>query len=167
MPGFNRQRLIFGLYLLVLIAAAELVADHFGLPAWPAFMAMIFFFAEHMDPRKAPHILVGAVFGIACILLAGPTITALAPLIGVEFAKLFYILGIVYAIVAFGEMAPLVFNNYAFMYLTVTGLAMQLPQPRPFVWMTVAGLGGGLLVAGVIGIVKLMSAGTTASHPES
>ena len=157
MPAFNRQRLIFGLYLLVLIAAAELIAGHFKLPAWPAFMAMIFFFVEHMDVKKAPHILVGGVFGIACILLAKPVVAALAPLLGVEIATLAYILGIVYAIVAFGEMAPMFFNNYAFMYLTVTGLAMHLPQPKLFLWMAVAGIGGGALIAGVVGIVKLMA----------
>ena len=157
MPAFNRQRLIFGLYLLVLIAAAELIAGHFKLPAWPAFMAMIFFFVEHMDVKKAPHILVGGVFGIACILLAKPVVGALAPMLGVEMATLAYILGIVYAIVAFGEMAPMFFNNYAFMYLTVTGLAMHLPQPNPFLWMAIAGIGGGALIAGVVGIVKLMA----------
>ncbi len=157
MPKFNRQRLVFGLYLLVLIAVAELVAGHFKLPAWPAFMAMIFFFVEHMDVKKAPHILVGAIFGIACILLATPIVGALAPVIGVELATLAYILGIVYAIVAFGEMAPMFFNNYAFMYLTVTGVAMHLPQPKPYLWMAIAGIGGGLLIAGVVGIGKLMS----------
>ena len=162
MPKFNRQRLIFGLYVLVLITATELVTGHFQLPAWPAFMAMIFFFVEHMDTKKAPHILVGGVFGIGCILLAMPTISALAPLIGVEFARLAYILGIVFAIVAFGEMAPMFFNNYAFMSLTVTGLAMQLPQPDPYQWMAVAGVGGGLLIAGVVGIGKLMSPPATA-----
>jgi len=162
MAAFNRQRLVFGLYLLVLIAAAELIAGHFKWPAWPAFMAMIFFFVEHMDVKKAPHILVGGVFGIGCILLAMPTISALAPLIGVEFARLAYILGIVFAIVAFGEMAPMFFNNYAFMSLTVTGLAMQLPQPDPYQWMAVAGVGGGLLIAGVVGIGKLMSPPATA-----
>ncbi len=167
MLKFDRQRMIFGLYLLVLIAVAELIADHFGLPAWPAFMAMIFYFVEHMDPKKAPHILVGGVCGIAAILLAAPVIGTLAPLIGAEFAKIVYILGLVYAIVAFGEMVPLVFNNYAFMYLTVTGLAMQMPQPRPLTWMVVTGLGGALLIAGVIGIVKLMSAGATPAQPES
>jgi len=165
MLKFNRERLIFGGYLLVLIAAAELVTGYLGIPAWPAFMAMIFFFAEDMDPRKAPHILVGGVFGIACILLAAPVIGALSPLIGFEFARLAYILLIVYAIVAFGEMAPLVFNNYAFMFLTVTGLAMQLPQPSPWLWMAVAGLGGGVLIAGVLGIVRLMSAKVPASQP--
>ena len=159
MATFNRQRLVFGLYLLALIAVAELVAGHFELPAWPAFMAMIFFFVEHMDPKKAPHILVGAVFGIACILLAAPVIGGLAPFIGPEFAKIVYVLAVVYAIVAFGEMAPMFFNNYAFMYLTVTGLAVQLPHPKPFLWMAVAGLGGGLLLAGVIGILKFMARG--------
>lgn len=157
MPKFNRQRLVFGLYLLVLITIAELVTGHFGLPAWPAFMAMIFFFVEHMDVKKAPHILVGGVFGIACILLAAPTIGALAPLMGVEMARLAYILGVVYAIVAFGEMLPMLFNNYAFMFLTVTGLAVAMPQPNPYLWMAVAGIGGGLLIAGVVGILKLMS----------
>jgi hypothetical protein len=161
MPKFNRQRLVFGLYLLVLIALAELVAGHFKLPAWPAFMAMIFFFVEHMDVKKAPHILVGAVFGIACILLATPIVGALAPVIGVELATLAYILGIVYAIVAFGEMAPMFFNNYAFMYLTVTGVAMHLPQPNPYLWMAIAGIGGGLLIAGVVGIGKLMARSAT------
>jgi len=165
MPKFNRQRLVFGLYLLVLIAVAELAAGYLGVPAWPAFMAMIFFFAEHMNPKKAPDILVGGVAGIACILLAGPIIGALSPLTGFEVARLIYILGIVYAIVAFGEMLPLVFNNYAFMYLTVTGVAMHLPEPRPVLWMAVAGLGGGLLIAGVLGIVKFMSAGAPVRQP--
>ena len=162
MAGFNRQRLIFGAYLLVLIALAEIIAGKFHLPMWPAFMAMIFFFAEHMDPKKAPHILVGAVFGIACILLAAPIVGALAPLMGFEAARLVFILGIVYAIVAFGEMLPLVFNNYAFMYLTVTALAMELPHPNPYLWMAVAAMGGGLLIAGVMGIGRLVAA----VHPD-
>jgi hypothetical protein len=73
MPMCNRQRIVFGLYLLVLIAAAELVADLFKLSAWSAF------------------------------------------------------------------------------------IAMQLPQPDQYLWMAVAGLGGGLLIGGVVGIGKLMS----------
>jgi hypothetical protein len=157
MPKFDRHRLVFGLYLLVLIAAAVLVTGHFKLPSWPAFMAMVLFFVEDMDRGKVPQILVGGVFGIACILLAAPIIGALAPLIGVEYATLAYILGIVYAIVAFGAMLPLLFNNFAFMYLTVTGVAVQAPDPNPYLWMVITGLGGALLIAGVVGIDKLMS----------
>jgi hypothetical protein len=157
MPKFDRQRLIFGLYLLVLIAAAELIVGRFKLPAWPAFIAMIFFFVEHMDVKKVAHIVVGGTFGIGLILLAKPIIGALAPLVGPELASLGFVLGLVYAIVAFGEMVPMFFNNYAFMTLTVTGLAAQQPNPNPFLWMAMSLVGGGLLIAGVVGIGKLMA----------
>jgi hypothetical protein len=155
---FDRQRRIFGLYLLVLIAAAEVIIGYFKLPAWPAFMAMILFFIEHMDPKKAPPILIGGVTGIGAILLATPIITVLAPLVGVELARLLFIGGIVYAIVAFGTMVPIAFNNYAFLYLIVTGLAVQLPNPNPLLWMGMTVVFGGLLIAGVIGIGKSMMA---------
>jgi hypothetical protein len=157
MPKFDRHRLVFGLYLLVLIAAAVLISDQFKLPAWPAFMAMVFFFVEEMNTSKVPQILVGGMFGIGCILLATPIIGALAPLIGVQYATLAYILVVVYAIVAFGEMLPLIFNNFAFMYLTVTGVAVQAPEANPYLWMAITGVGGALLIAGVIAIGKLMS----------
>jgi hypothetical protein len=156
MPKFDRVRLIFGLYLLVLIVIVELLAGALKVPAWPAFMAMIFFFVEHMEVKKAPHIVVGIVFGIALILLAKPIIAALAPLVGLDLARLSFVLILVYAIVAFGEMVPMLFNNYAFMALTVTGIAVLQPNPNPFLWMAIAAVGGSLLIAGVIGIGKLM-----------
>ena len=160
---FDRQRLVFGLYLLVVIAVAELVVGHFKLPAWPAFMAMIFFFLGEMNVKKVPNILVGGTAGIAGILLAKPIITLLAPMMGVELATLTFVLVIVYAIVAFGEMVPVVFNNYMFMYLTVSGIAVQAPNPNPLLWMLMTVVGGGLLIAGVIGILKLMAATAGAS----
>ena len=61
-------------------------------------------------------------------------------------------------------MAPLFFNNYAFMYLTVAGLAVRLPEPNPFLWMGMAAVGGGALIAGTIGIGKLMAPAATAGH---
>jgi hypothetical protein len=153
---FDRQRLVFGLYLLVPIAVFEMVMGHLHLPAWPAFVAMVFFFAEHMDTKKALPILVGGAAGIGCILLARPFIAALAPVTGVVLGRLVYILVLVYAIVAFGEVVPMVFNNYAFMYLTITGLAVQLPQPNPFLWMAITVVGGALLIGSVMGIGILM-----------
>jgi len=167
MRAFNSQRLIFGLYLLVLIAAFEIATGHLRIPAWPAFVVMIFFFAEHMDPKKAPHILVGGAAGIACILLARPVIGLLAPVVGLEIGRLVFILVVVYAIVAFGEMVPAVFNNYAFMFLTVTGVAVQLPKPNPFLWMGIELVGGAVLVAGVIAIGKLMAPRAAASRAHS
>jgi len=51
------------------------------------------------------------------------------------------------------------FNNYAFMYLKPwTGVRMHLPQPKPYSGWPIAGIGGGLLIAGRWGLEKLMSA---------
>ncbi len=154
----DRQRLVFGLYLLVPIAAFEIVTGHLQVPAWPAFVAMVFFFAEHMDAKKALPILVGGAAGIGCILLAKPFIVALAPLMGVELGRLVFILVLVYAIVAFGEMVPMVFNNYAFMYLTITGVAVnvKVPEPNPLLWMVITVVGGAALIGSVMAIGMIM-----------
>src|SRR5262245_13043840 len=149
---FDRQRLIFGLFLLVLVAAATMITGHLKLPAWPAFMAMIFFFIGEMDVKKVPAILAGGVAGIAAILLFMPVISLLGPALGPELATLALVLALIYAIVAFGEMVPVIFNNYMFMYLTVTGVAVQQPNPNPFLWMAMAAIGGAVLIAGTLGI---------------
>ncbi len=156
MTKFNPQRLIFGLFLLVLIVIAELAFGATGLPAWPAFMVMIFFFMEHMNVKKIPDILIGGCFGIACIIMIKVFIHAFAPTLGVEFAKILFICIAVYAIVAFGEIWPVLFNNYGFMFFTISGLGISAPDPHPLVWIAVELVAGGLLIAGVIGIVKIM-----------
>jgi hypothetical protein len=156
MLKFNRHSLIFGLYLLVLVAIAQYIGDYFELPLWPAYMCLIFFFVDQMDAKKAAHIIVGGIAGIAGILLFPPVIGFLAPYIGVEASKIGLILALVYAIVAFNASLPIVFNNYSFMFLTVSGLALRAPGARPFVWMAVTGLGGGLLIGGVIGIGRIV-----------
>ena len=157
MSFVSPQRLVFGALLLLLIIAGELAFGALHVPAWPAFMIMIFFFVEHMNVKKIPEILVGAVVGIASILLAGPLVAFLGPLVGTEIARLIFIALVVYAIVALGEAIPVIFNNYAFMFLTVTALAMTGPNPAPFVWMAVEVVGGSVLIAGILGIGKLMA----------
>jgi hypothetical protein len=158
MFNFNRQNLIFGIYLLVPVALAVYVTDHLKLPAWPAFMCMIFFFVEHMDVKKASHIVVGAVAGLGGIALFASALGVLSPLMGLEPGKIFYILALVYAIVAFGEMLPIVFNAYAFMFFTVGGLALEAPEPNPYLWMAMATVGGALLIGSVVLINKIMGA---------
>jgi hypothetical protein len=152
------QRLTFGVYLIILIVIAELVFHRLNVPGWPAFMVMIFFFMEHMDPKKIPHILIGGLCGIACIVGAKFFITALAPSLGLEAATILFVVVVVYSIVAFGEMVPKVFNNYAFMYLTVSGVAAKLPDPNPFLWMAIELVGGIALLAGIVAIGKIMAA---------
>jgi len=147
---FNRGRLILGLYVLGLILVTEFVAGHFKLPAWPAFVAWVLFFGEHMNPKRTPHILVGAATGIGLVMLAPIIIGWLAPAIGAEWGRLIYILAAVYAIFAFGEMIPQVLNNYTFMFFTVAGLALAAPNPNPTLWLFIEAAGGGLLIGATI-----------------
>jgi hypothetical protein len=158
MAKLSPMRLIFGLFLIVLVVIGEIILDHFQLPTWPAFMIMIFFFVEHMDIKKAPNILVGGLFGIACLILAKFFVMALAPSLGPALPKLLFVVIIVYLIVALGEIIPLVFNNYAFMFLTVSVLAMKTPDPKPLVWMGVELIGGAIFIAGIMGILKIVGA---------
>ena len=155
---FNRQTLIFGIYLLVPVALGVYVTDYFKLPAWPAFMCMIFFFVEHMDVKKVSHILVGAVAGLAGIAFFATALGALSPIMGVEAGKITYILALVYAIVAFGDTLPIVFNAYAFMFFTVGGLGLEAPEPNAYLWMAMAAIGGALLIGSVVLINKIMGA---------
>lgn len=159
---FNRRRLILGLYVLALIVITELVTGHLKLPAWPAFVAWVLFFGEHMNPKRTPHILIGAAAGIGLVMLAPIVIGLLAHLIGVEWGRLIYILAAVYAIFAFGEMIPLVLNNYTFMFFTVAGLALAAPHPDPQLWLLMEAAGGGLLIGATIVVGRIIGAPSAA-----
>jgi Protein of unknown function (DUF1097) len=147
---FSRRRLILGLYVIALIAITELVTARLQLPAWPAFVAWVLFFGEHMNPKRTPHILVGSATGIGLLMLAPIGIGLLAHLIGAEWGRLLYIMAAVYAIFAFGEMIPLILNNYTFMFFTVAGLALAAPKPNPPLWLLIEVAGGGLLIGATI-----------------
>lgn len=210
MAKLDPQRLIFGLFLLVLILVAEVIFIHFKLPGWPAFMVMIFFFVEHMNKDKAPQILAGGLFGLVCLILLVAFRDALGPILGKEIATLLFVAIFVYAIVAFGEMVPIIFNNYAFMIFTVAagvataakdagisagvavgtatakaagvaagaangaavaeaaGAAVKTAVPDAvkvavetaapvFVWMGVELIGGAIFIAGILGILKIVT----------
>lgn len=153
---FNRRRLILGLYVIALIAITELVTGRLELPAWPAYVAWVLFFGEHMNPKRTPHILIGAAAGIGLVILAPIVIGLLAHFIGAEWGRLVYILAAVYAIFAFGEMIPLVLNSHAFMLFTVAGLALATPNPNPLLWLLVEATGGGVLIAATIVVGRII-----------
>jgi hypothetical protein len=159
---FNRRRLILGLYVLALIVITELVTSRLQLPAWPAFVAWVLFFGEHMNPKRTPHILIGAAAGIGLVMLAPIVIGLLAQFIGAEWGRLIYILAAVYAIFAFGEIIPPVLNYYTFMFFTVAGLALTAPNPNPQLWLLMEAAGGGLLIGTTIVIGRVIGAPSAA-----
>jgi hypothetical protein len=159
---FNRRRLILGLYVLALIVITELVTAYLKLPPWPAYVAWVLFFVEHMNPKKAPHILIGAAAGIGLVILAPLVIGWLAHLIGADWARLIYILAAVYAIFALGERIPLILNSHTFMLFTVAGLALATPHPYPRLWLLIEVAGGGLLIGATIVVGRTIGAPSAA-----
>ena len=153
---FNRRRLILGLYVLALIVITELVTGYLQVPAWPAFVAWVLFFVEHMNPKRAPHVLIGAAAGIGLVMLAPLVISFLAHSIGADWARLIYILAAVYAIFALGEMIPLVLNSHTFMLFTVAGLALTAPHPNPQLWLLIEAVGGALLIGATIVVGRII-----------
>ena len=163
---FNPRRLILGLCVLALIVITELVTGYLKLPAWPAYVAWVLFFVEHMNPKTAPHILIGAAAGIGLVILAPSVIGFLAHFVGADWGRLIYILAAVYAIFAFGEMIPLVLNSQTFMLFTVAGLALTAPHPNPQLWLLIEAVGGILLISATIFAGRLIGvpAAAQAAH---
>ncbi len=159
---FDKERLIFGFFLLILVVIFSLFFEHFHLPSWPAFMVMIFFIEGHLDVKKVPNILVGGIFGLLSIIAVHIITLVTAKVLPESVAILMYVCVFIYAIVAFGETLPILFNNYAFMFFLVAGVAAEAAEaagakPDPGLWVSIAVLLGGGLVGGVIGILKLMA----------
>ncbi len=154
---FTRKGILFGFLLVAFIIVFEIILARLGLPAWPAFMVMIFFFVAHEDIKQAPHILIGGLTGIICVILIKKFIAGLEPFMGMEAAKLLFIGLFVYSIVLLKDTIPYVFNSYAFMFFLVAALAAHTPDPDPYIWMGVELVVGAIFIAGILGISKVVA----------
>ena len=154
---FSKQGVLFGFLLVAFIIVFEIILARLKLPAWPAFMVMIFFFVVHEDARLTPNILIGGLTGIICVILIKKFIVGLEPFIGAEAAKLLFIGLFVYSIVLLKDAIPYVFNSFAFMFFLVSALAGQAPNPDPYIWMGVELIVGGIFIAGILGINNLVA----------
>jgi len=155
---FTSRSVLFGFLLVAFIIVFEIILARLHLPAWPAFMVMIFFFVVHEDLRQTPHILIGGLTGIVCVVLIEDFMHLLGPSVGMEAAKLAFIGLFVYAIVLLKDALPYVFNSYAFMFFLVSALAARQPDPAPYVWMGVELVVGAIFIAGIEGINRIVTA---------
>ena len=155
---FMKRNIVFGFLLVAFIIIFEIILARLSLPAWPAFMVMIFFFVVHEDTKQSPNILIGGLAGIACVILCGLFIDALQSLIGQEAAKLLFVGLFVYSIVVLQNTIPYVFNSYAFMFFLVSALAMHATKANPYIWMGVEFIVGGIFILGIMGINRIVAA---------
>jgi len=155
---FNKRSVLFGFLLVSLVIAFEIILPQLSLPAWPAFMVMIFFFVVHEDTKQALPILIGGLAGIFCVVLCGWFIETLQSAIGHEAAKLLFVGLFVYSIVLLQHTVPYVFNSYAFMFFLVAALARPAAKVSPYVWMGTELVVGTIFIVGILGINKLVAA---------
>jgi hypothetical protein len=153
----SKEGILFGFLLVAFIIVFEIILARMKLPAWPAFMVMIFFFVAHEDPKLTPNILIGGLTGILCVILVEEFITTFGPVIGAEAAKLFFIGLFVYSIVLFKDAIPYIFNSYAFMFFLVSALAAREADPNPYVWMGVELVVGGIFIAAIMGMNRIVA----------
>lgn len=153
---FTKRNVLFGFLLVAFIIVFEIVMARLSLPAWPAFMVMIFFFVVHEDLRQAPHILIGGLMGIVCAVLIGIFIDVLKPVMNHETAKLLFIGLFVYAIVLLKDTIPWVFNSFAFMFFLVASMAPQAPMTNPYIWMGVELVVGSIFILGIEGMNRVV-----------
>jgi len=153
----DKNRLIFGVFLVILVAAAFVIMGHFKLQSWPAFLVMICFFETHMDKQKIPHILAGGLFGMINLLIIKYFVQFLAPYLGIEISVLLYMLIFIYAIIGFGESVPILLNNYAFLFFTIVGVVYKLPDFNFFQLIAIQLFGGAIFIAAILGIIKLVT----------
>lgn len=153
----SRENVLFGFLLVAFIIIFEIILARLKLPAWPAFMVMIFFFVVHEESKLAPNILIGGLTGIICVILLKKFIMAFEPSMGAEAAKLLFIGLFIYSIVLLKDAIPYVFNSFAFMFFLVAALGTQAPNPNPYIWMGVELVVGGIFIAGIIGINKMVA----------
>jgi len=157
MAKLDKNKLIFGILLIILIAIAEIVCGHFKLPLWSAFMVMIFFFVVHEDKKLIPNIVIGGLFGMVNLIIIKAFLGLVAPYMGIELGRLLYILIFVYAIVALSDLVPWVFNAFAFMFFLVTALAAKTPDFDLFINIEIEVVIGLIFAYSILGIAKIVA----------
>lgn len=161
---FGKYRVSFAVLLVALIMVGELFFHHFELPAWPAFMVMVFFFLAHANPAEAKNILAGGAFGIVCAVLSRLTVENVGPALGDPFyAVLLFVAIFVTSIVLLKDAIPLLFNDYAFMfYLVSANIAKAagvnlLAAAYPLTLLGVQLIGGTIFILGILLIKKILA----------
>jgi hypothetical protein len=155
---FTKRSLLFGLLLVTFVIAFELIFFCLSLPAWPAFMVMIFFFVAHEDTRQSAPIIVGGLMGIFCVVLLEWSGEFLQPLLGQPAAKFLFIGLFVYSIVLLKDALPYLFNSYAFMFFLVAALAKPGAKVSPWLWMGIELVFGVIFILGILGINRAVDA---------
>jgi len=161
-PRLSKEKVIAGLIVAFWLVVTLVILSKFGISeGWPAFLTLLFFFEAGAKTDNLVNIFVGGAVGLllaACLPIA---VGAIAPALGVELSALLVVFVIVFLIIALGDVAHMLFNNYAFCYFTV---ATIFHEQATLQWLAVLILGGIFFTGGIIAIIKLISRNKQEAH---
>ncbi|MNE03895.1 hypothetical protein D3C80_964130 [compost metagenome] len=126
---------------------------------WPPFFCAIMFTVYQKDTKQIPSIIAGGVTGVWMAYVIVWAIGALTPLLGHMSATGIVLLCGLYLIFCGGMLIPLFINLSAFVFLAVA-LSVHVTEPpvEPSILLVV---GGGILLAGEVVLLKLLARGIT------
>ena len=172
--------LFVGIWLVVTMVLMTIFKISLG---WPAYLALPLFFLAGNDPKQLPNLFVGGACGIIFAALFFILYGMLTPVLGAELTPLLIVFVILFLIIALGNAAPMLFNNYNLAYFTVAigfftvfyGIAAVTKQPYALIpetlkMVVVMIIGGGFFMGGILlfiqkAIPKLMAPkGPSATH---
>ena len=128
---------------------------------WPAYLTLLFFFEKNGDVKNLPNIFVGAAVGLLLAALVPITVGAIAPTVGVLAGSLIVVFIAIFLIIALGDVAHMLFNNYAFVYFTIALIfAKQWTWNMTIQWLIVLVAGGIFFTGGILVFAKLLGMST-------
>ncbi|WP_018084313.1 hypothetical protein [Desulfurispora thermophila] len=161
-PGLPwSAKIVMGLLIVAVVLVAFVIFEKFKISSWPAYVAMILFFIVHENVALVPNIIIGGAFGIFSYFLLGLFVKATAMSMGGIFLPVLIFVGVfVFLIVLLTDILPYLFNSFAFLYFTISTVASASEGAHaPLMWVRWVGceiIGGLLLIAGVIGTLKVV-----------
>ena len=160
--GFKKKTIIAAVVVAAWLCVTLVVLGIFKIESgWPAFLTLLFFFEKNGDVKNLPNIFVGAAVGLLLAALVPIAVGAIAPTVGVLGGSLIVVFIAVFLIIALGDIAHMLYNNYAFVYFTIALIfAKQLTWNMTGQWLIVLVAGGIFFTGGILVFAKLLGLST-------
>jgi len=157
--GFKKDTLIAAIVVsawlcVTLIGLGALQIHH----AWPALLTLLCFFEKKGDVKNLGNIFAGAAAGLVMAGLAPSAARLIAPVTGAHVGMILIVFTMVFLIIILGDVAHLVFNNYAFFYFTIALIFGR--EQLTIQWLMVLAAGGVFFTGGVLVFAKLLGMST-------
>ncbi len=146
------------LFVAWLVICNVILTDIFKIhDTWPAFFICIFFFAYELNTGRLKEIFLGAVSGLIIGYTIPIALDMLTPVLGASLGFNLYLAVVLFIIIGSKPIAHTYLNPVTFTYALMCLINVTRVHDHIIEWGVIMLLGGALLVAGLLGVVKVLS----------